>query len=328
LDDYIAKCDICGVPQRRSLLRYDSRGMTVCPSHGSGADSAELSEQNAIDAAAWADERAGAPPRDRPGEYGPENIVPDYGSGYFDYFDPSLPPKLLVDLDPSDTALISLSGSSVLAMMNAASGIAWTPPGAGQRPTYTSSWLNGNAAVTSDGSQYLLAMEPQVSEALEGSDRGFSVFAVLSLPAGDSDTLFGFAQSSLTTRFVDIGFDGSSRPRMQRQGNSGSALAATAAAGIDTSPHLVEWHYSGTALTVYVDGGAADPDAASCDVPYMNGDRCGLFCRPASTVAEILAATCGRLLVYAKAKDGPSMILDDAFIRSVREPLLERFGLG
>lgn len=332
LDDYFCFCDLCGVPQARSLMHYDTRGMLVCPIHGSGADSAELSELNAQGAAEWASLRASAPVRDRPGEYGPENIVPDYSSGYFDFFDPSLPPKLLVDLDPSDASFISVSGAEVLSLTNRVSGITWLPPSAAERPVYVSSWTNGNAALASGTNKYLLAREPEVSEALAGSDRGFAIFAVLALPAsGDADVVFGFADSTATNRLFDVGFDSSERPRMIRRGNSGSTLIPTATGSIDASPHLVEWHYSGTALTIYVDGAAADPDAAACDSEYMSGDRCGLFCRPHATIVDFgnQALTCGKLLIYAGSRPGePPAFLSDEFILSVRQPLLERFGIG
>lgn len=66
LSDYISECGLCGVPWRRSLLRYDSRGFLVCPQHGPGLDSAELSLLNAEGAEAWAEELASRPPRDEP----------------------------------------------------------------------------------------------------------------------------------------------------------------------------------------------------------------------------------------------------------------------
>jgi len=75
--DYVATCDICGVKWRRSGLQYDSRGFTVCPKHGRGADPVELTEENAQHALEWARELAEHPTRDRGGEYGPERIARD-----------------------------------------------------------------------------------------------------------------------------------------------------------------------------------------------------------------------------------------------------------
>ncbi len=82
LEDYACKCDLCGAFWRRSQLVPDGRGMMVCPQHGSGADSFTLSMENQEAAAAWAEELASRPPRDRGGEYGPEEITP--GPGYID----------------------------------------------------------------------------------------------------------------------------------------------------------------------------------------------------------------------------------------------------
>ncbi len=77
IEDHVASCDLCGVLWRRSQLVLDGRGMTVCPQHGSGADSFTLSMENQEAAEAWAQELASRPPRDRGGEYGPESIARD-----------------------------------------------------------------------------------------------------------------------------------------------------------------------------------------------------------------------------------------------------------
>lgn len=90
LSDYASNCGICGVPWRRSQLRYDTRGHLVCPNHGSGRDPAELSLLNAESAAAWAEELASRPPRDEPLEREPGDLEPE-ASSFIDINDPSLP---------------------------------------------------------------------------------------------------------------------------------------------------------------------------------------------------------------------------------------------
>jgi hypothetical protein len=65
--------------------------MSVCPSHGNGADPFTLSMENQESAQAWADELASRPPRDMATWVeNPDNLEPAPG-GYFDPDDPSLP---------------------------------------------------------------------------------------------------------------------------------------------------------------------------------------------------------------------------------------------
>lgn len=87
--DWLSQCDLCGVPWRRSLLRYDGRGMVVCPRHGSGLDPYTLSMENQVAAEAWAEELASRPPRDMPSYREPDDLTPV--AGYVDPDDPSLP---------------------------------------------------------------------------------------------------------------------------------------------------------------------------------------------------------------------------------------------
>jgi hypothetical protein len=324
-DDYPARCDICGVPQLRSLLRYDTRGMAVCPIHGSGADSAELSLQNAAGAQAWAAERATAPVRDLP-THTEGWQHPELG-GYHDLDDPSLPPKLLLDLDPSDTSRRTLSGGSVLSLVNPVSGAAFAAPSAPTRPTLQTAWLNGNDAIVSDGTQYLLGACPIVKQALEGSDRPFYALAVMTLPAGDSDVVFGVADENSTTRFCEVGFSSTAQPRMQRRGISDAGTSATATGSVNASPHIVEWDYNGTHLRCRVDGAANDPDGASCDTTPLSMTRSALFCRPASTPTEILAATVGRLLVYSWHNGPVREYMDETLAAYLRAEQELRFGL-
>lgn len=88
--DYPSPCDICGAPWRRSLLRYDGRGMSVCPNHGNGADPFTLDQENLAGAQAWAEELASRPPRDMPTWVETDDLTPAPG-GYTDPNDPSLP---------------------------------------------------------------------------------------------------------------------------------------------------------------------------------------------------------------------------------------------
>ena len=46
LGDYTATCDYCGVPYRRSQLRYDGDFKLVCPDEGEGMAVGELDEAN------------------------------------------------------------------------------------------------------------------------------------------------------------------------------------------------------------------------------------------------------------------------------------------
>ena len=98
LSDYASTCDICGVPWRRSQLRYDTRGFLVCPLHGKGRDPAELSLLNAESAEQWSAELASRPPRDEPMD--PVHIARDpraiFGSAV-----------VLFDVDPEEATAVS-----------------------------------------------------------------------------------------------------------------------------------------------------------------------------------------------------------------------------
>lgn len=202
--------------------------------------------------------------------------------------------------DMQDAASYSESGGLISSITNKVSSVAWTE--ATNRPAYAATGLNGFPCLDFDGTNdRIMSTEAAVIAAFTNTP-AYTVFYVAHHDATAANhAIFGFGNSGGTTSSGWFGQRSTTKWTSGLANSAGTSINVDSAGASNTNVNVFEFFHSGTAVSLQVNGGAADPNATSQDAATVSPNRVALGCRPNSTIDLFMNGQIGEVLIYTSA---------------------------
>ena len=189
------------------------------------------------------------------------------------------------------------------------------------QPVYTAANSNfpnsqgvAQPSVDGDGSAYFLLMDA-IATALTGDDTPWYFITAFRIAViSQTETLWSLDDASAAAPYHRIHQRADDKYRTERDGDTGGAKIADAGT-TDTDPHVFDVEFTGTAMSMWVDGTAIQTDFAS-DADTATGlDIATLLARRASGTAALhLDAEIANFATYSTVpSDANKTILRNAF---------------
>lgn len=209
--------------------------------------------------------------------------------------------------DLQDTGAYTTSGGDVATVTNKVSTTVWSE--ASNRPAFNATRINGLPGLDFDAanSEKIISTEAAVFGALQDSPAYTMAYVGQFDVADSSHTLFGAGNSGFSanrTKRWGTNTGGTGQWAASTTDNAGAGVNGLSAASTsNTNAHIFLWHASGSAITLQVDNGTADPSGATHSVGTLTLNRCALGCRPDSAPDSFGDGGLGELLLYSVELD-------------------------
>jgi hypothetical protein len=180
-----------------------------------------------------------------------------------------------------------------------------TAAAAGQRPTFTASFLDGNAGVYIDANSTDAMFMNGVAAQESGNDKPIQIFAICQLTTVNrTSSLFGFDSGGSGAMFYRISTLTSNVMSVRKVQDAGGGVSVTTTQVATADARLLSWEYTGTAMSIGINGTATSVNGTSLDLGNCTLTGCTLGAansgfgeNPYVTVGDIII--CGSTLSAA-----------------------------
>lgn len=168
---------------------------------------------------------------------------------------------------------------------------------AGNKPALTSSGINSLPVVTFSTDNYLLNSDAAIATAFAGTDKPFTVFAVVDkTTAAGTHTLWSLADKDSSAGWVRVNTDVTPEWVVGKQDDSGMGVAPTGGTP-DTDPAIVTAVCSGATVTLR-DNGAIAINAQNLNVGVSSHDRLAVGALVRSSIGNYWEGHIAEFIAY------------------------------
>ena len=171
---------------------------------------------------------------------------------------------------------------------------------AGSKPSWISNGINTFPTLRFDGSaDYMTASS--ISTALSGSDKPFTIISAIEKASNSgTDAIFSLGNTGDANPFHEIRTEAANNYESHRSDDSPSTVTDSGGTP-DTDPHIVSVTFTGTAVSIHVDGAVVVDDQAH-DVGTMTVNQFAVGALVKNAVSNYFAGDISEWSIYSVAK--------------------------